>query len=116
MIETNYLLQVRAFPVVIRDELSGEVTDDVIVLDKARLQAAQMVGQSSKELIERLYDQNCYKVLSIGKAEKLNWNIPLGKLYMEVLAQELHLDEIVDRINRGKENREAVASADSGNS
>lgn len=42
--------------------------------------------------------------------------IKVGKLYMEILAQELHLDEIVDRINRGKENREAVASADSGNS
>lgn len=114
--DVNYFLQVRAFPVVIRDELSGEVTEDIIVLDKARLQAAQMVGQSSKELIERLYAQHCYKVLSIGKAEKQNWNIPLGKLYMEILAQELHLDEIVDRVNRGKENREAVAGEDSRNS
>ena len=45
-------------------------TEDLIVLTKAQLQAAQLVGQSSKELIERLYNRQGYGVQDIGRAKK----------------------------------------------
>jgi len=43
---------------------------DLLVLDKQQLQAAQIVGQSSKELICRIYNQRGYKALDVGTAEK----------------------------------------------
>ena len=39
-------------------------------LDKAQLQAAQLVGMSSKELIYSIYNRRGFRVLDIGKAEK----------------------------------------------
>ena len=64
------IIEARRFPVVIRNNVTGEVTDDTITLSKQQLQAAQLVGQSSKELICRLYQRQGCKVLDIGKAEK----------------------------------------------
>lgn len=79
--KTNITLQVRAFQVVIQDERTGEEHCDLIVLDKAQLQAAQLVGQSSKELIHRLAGRQGFKVLEIGKAEKREISLNLEELY-----------------------------------
>lgn len=79
--KTTYNLQIRAFPVVIRDERTGEELCDMIVLDKPRLQAAQLVGQSSKELIERIYHKQGFKVLEILKADKVTVQLELFQLY-----------------------------------
>ena len=85
--KTSYDLQIRIFPVKIRDERTGQENDDLIVLDKARLQAAQLVGQSSKELIERLYYKQGYKVLGIGKANKMTVEFQLEQVYLELIKQ-----------------------------
>ena len=63
-------IQVRVFPVLIKDERTDGVDEDSIVLTKEQLQAAGVVGQSSKELIYRLYNRRGYKVLAIGKPIK----------------------------------------------
>ena len=99
--KTTYDLQIRAFPVVIRDERTGEELCDMIVLDKARLQAAQVVGQSSKELIERIYHKQGYKVLEILKADKATVQLELFQLY----------DDLTTRQEIGAR-QEAVAIAD----
>lgn len=68
--KTMMTIQLRTFDVSIKDHRTGEQRKDSIVLTKAQLQAAQMVGQSSKELIERLYNRRGYGVQDIGSAEK----------------------------------------------
>ena len=74
-------IEVRRFPVVIKNINSGEVTNDTITLDKQQLQAAQLVQQSSKELIHRLYQRHGFKVLDIGKAEKKTVSADLDALW-----------------------------------
>ncbi len=48
---TTATIYTRRFPVTIRDGRTGAEMQDYITLDKAQLQAAQLVGLSSKELI-----------------------------------------------------------------
>lgn len=60
-------IQVRAFPVTTVDQRTGAVAKDHIVLTKTQLQAAQTVGQSSTELICRLFGRQGYHVTDIGK-------------------------------------------------
>lgn len=61
---------IRCFSVTIKDERTGEVSEDSIVLTRQQLQAAQLVGQSSTELIYRIFNQQGYRVLDIGKPVK----------------------------------------------
>ncbi|MEA4955883.1 MAG: hypothetical protein VB096_10310 [Pseudoflavonifractor sp.] len=77
----NLAIQVRAFPVTVQDGRTGETITDTLVLDKQQLQAAQLVGQSSKELIHRLYERQGFKVTEIGKPEKRTINVNLEELY-----------------------------------
>lgn len=71
----------RYFPVEVEHIETGARLLDSIVLDKQQLQAAQAVGQSSKELIYRLYQRQGFKVLDIGKAEKRTLCVDLGALW-----------------------------------
>ena len=68
---------VRIFPVKLWDTRSGDEITDEIVLTKAMLTAAQLVGQSSKELIQRAYNREGYSVLEIGKARKMTVTVDL---------------------------------------
>lgn len=79
--KTELTIQARSFPVRLKDQRTGEERDDVVVLDKTTLQAAQIVGQSSKELIERLYEREGCEVLHIGKAEKREITLNLGEVF-----------------------------------
>ena len=84
---TNYELHIRAFPVKVVDERTGEAREETVVLDKPRLQAAQLVGQSSKELIERICKKQGYKLVDIGKAKKETMILSLDAIH-EALAYE----------------------------
>ena len=74
-------IEARRFPVVIRNTATGEVTADHITISKEQLNAAQIVGQSSKELICRLYARNGFKVLDISTADKKTLCVDLGELW-----------------------------------
>ena len=50
-------MQARAYSVTVEDQRSGEKSVELIALDKQQLQAAQIVGQSSNELIYRLFNR-----------------------------------------------------------
>ena len=63
--KTTATMYLRAFTVRIQDQRTGETSEDVIVFDKAQLQAAQVIGQSSKELIFRAYNETGYTVVYI---------------------------------------------------
>ena len=71
-------IPVRRFPVTVRDGRTGQESVDSITLSKAELQAARLVGQSSTELIYRLYNRQGYKVLSIGEAVKSELHVDLS--------------------------------------
>ncbi len=73
-------IQVRTFPVTIRDQRTGEQREDILSLDKRQLQAAQLVGQSSKELIYRLYNRQGFYVLEIGKPIKREARVDLASV------------------------------------
>ena len=93
---TTFNLNHRIFPVKVRDARPGEEKRDVIVLDKSWLQAAQIVGQSSKELIERNFSKQGFRVLEIGKAMKLPVELYLDKVCEWLLSDEEELP-VADR-------------------
>lgn len=78
--KTTVLLTLRTFPVTVRDERTNETTRDTIVLTKEQLRAADLVGQSSKDLIYRRYNRQGFKVLEIGKPEKRDVILDLAAL------------------------------------
>ena len=79
-------MQARAYSVTVEDQRSGEKSVELIALDKQQLQAAQIVGQSSNELIYRLYNRQGYKVLDIGKPVKKEIVVDLTELYREAVS------------------------------
>lgn len=74
-------LHLRRFAVTIQARDTGETSDNFIVLDKSQLQAAGLIGQSSKELITRAYTGKGYDVVNIGEADKLTVAINLDELW-----------------------------------
>ena len=81
--KTEIKITVRAYPVEIRDERTGEKMKDTIVLDKAMLQAGAMVGLGDEDIIFRLYNRKGYRVLEIGKPVKADLAVDLEQLYRE---------------------------------
>ncbi len=73
-------IQVRTYPVTIRDQRTGEQQEDLLTLDKRQLQAAQLAGQSSNELIFRIYNRQGYYVLNIGKPTKREARVDLASV------------------------------------
>ena len=87
-------IEARRFPVTVKDS-SGEVTADTITISKQELQAAQLVGQSSKELISRLYWRKGFKVLDIGKPERRTLQFSLSHMWdMEEFAERAEKQEV----------------------
>ena len=82
--KTSITLTLRVFPVIVENTETQEVKKDVIVLTKEHLRAAQLVGQSSKELITRICANEGYRVVEIGKPVKTDAEIDLELLSMGV--------------------------------
>lgn len=80
---TELSIYLRAFHVRVYDPTHGE-QDEVIVLDKFQLQAAQLVGQSSKELICRICEKVGLSVVEIGRADKQTVVLDLEELYQSI--------------------------------
>lgn len=81
--KTEMKVQVRAFHVRIRDERTGEEKNDVIVIEKPRLQAAEYAGISSNDLIYRIYNRSGFRVLDIVFVDKREICIDLRRAYAE---------------------------------
>ena len=73
-------IQVRTYPVTIRDQRTGDQREDILPLDKRQLQAAQLVGQSCNELIYRIYNRQGFRVLDIGKPIKREVRVDLASV------------------------------------
>jgi len=83
--KNEIILNLRQFPVLVYDSRKDIGTEETIVVTVAKnqLQAAQIVGQSSKELIERLCDRQGFTVLDIGKPVKRAVTVDLLALFMQ---------------------------------
>lgn len=79
--KASITIEARRFPVELRDERTGFISLEYIVLDKRQLQAAQLVAQSSKELICRHYNAQGFRVLDIGKPERRSITVDLRELW-----------------------------------
>ena len=73
-------MHLRHFPMLVHDHRTGQEGAITLTVTKDQLRAAQLVGQSSKELIERLCDRQGYTILEIGKPSKMAVNMDLDKL------------------------------------
>lgn len=76
-------INLRAFPVLAHDHRTGQEEAITVTVTKDQLRAAQIVGESSKELIERLCDRQGYTVLEIGKPVKRAVALDLWALFMQ---------------------------------
>lgn len=74
-------VEARRFPVLAVKKDNQEPYSIHIVLTKEQLRAAQLVHQSSKELIHRICERQGYKVLEIYKAEKKTIPVDLDRLW-----------------------------------
>lgn len=82
-------IHLRRFRVALRSKETEEEVTVFITLDKTMLQAAQIVGQSSKELIERYAFSNGYELLDvIGQPDKLTVTIPLDELWRRTAEEQ----------------------------
>ena len=74
-------VEARRFPLLVVKQDNQEVYARHIVVTKEQLQATQLVGQSSKELIYHLCARQGYTVLEIGKPEKRSIRIDLAAVW-----------------------------------
>lgn len=91
--KNEIVLNLRKFPVLAHDHRDGQEKRITVTVAKNQLQAAQIVGQSSKELIERLCERQGYTVFEIGKPFKVSVAVDLDKL-VEQEEQGAPLDPI----------------------
>lgn len=73
-------ITVRQFPVLAHDHRVGKEVSITVPVTKEQLRAAQLVGQSSTELIERLCERQGYTVIEIGTPDKVTVTVDLDKL------------------------------------
>lgn len=78
--KNEIILNLRQFPVVAHDHRTGNEEAIVVTVTKHQLQAAQIVGQSSTELITRLCERQGYTVVEIGKPDKVACVVDLDRL------------------------------------
>lgn len=86
--KTEVKIQVRAYPVGLKDHRTGETCSDIIVLSKEMLQAAGLIGMTDEDLIYRAYNRKGYKVLKIGAVRKNEIAVDLNQLYKDQTVQE----------------------------
>ena len=86
--KSTYALEIRAFPVTVEDRRNGAVICEKAILTKEHLKAAQLVGQSSNELIQRMYERAGYRVLEIKKPVRQTVELDLNWLYLSEAKDE----------------------------
>lgn len=81
--KTAIKIPVRAYTVELKDSRTGERITDTIVLEKSRIQAGAMFDLGDEDIICRIYNRQGYRVLEIGKPQKVELTVNLGKLFAE---------------------------------
>lgn len=77
--KTIQKITVRVYPVRLLDERNGTECVDEIILTKAELAAAQIVGEDDKALIYRRYNRMGFRVLDIMRPRKVTVTVDLAE-------------------------------------
>ena len=77
--KTEMKIQTRVYHVELKDTRTGERFSDTIVLEKSRIQAAALFDMGDEDIIYRTYNRKGYRVLEIGKPQKVELTIDLEK-------------------------------------
>ncbi len=84
--KTTTTIKAYAYPVIIKDQRTGETFDDVIVLPKEWLQICGSEGVNicdDKHMIYRAYNVRGYEVLEVCKRRSVQLTVDLEELYKE---------------------------------
>lgn len=79
--KSTFRIEARRFPVTLQPTMGHATITDSIVISKTQLQAATLVGESSKELIMRHFIRKGFIVLDIGKPERKTLFVDLEALW-----------------------------------
>lgn len=79
-VKTSINIEARRFRVTVANS-NNESMCKYIVLSKEQLRSAQVVGQSSKELIYRICERSGYHVIDIDKPERKTLTVDLAELW-----------------------------------
>lgn len=93
--KTEIKIPVRAYQVTLKDTRTGEVMEDTIVLEKSRIQAAALFDLGDEDIIYRTYNRKGYRVLEIGKPQKVELAIDLEELYAAQLRESITDREVI---------------------
>ena len=95
--KTEMRIPVRAYSVTLRDTRTGEVMNDTIVLEKSRIQAAALFDMGDEDIIYRIYNRQGYRVLEIGKPQKVELVIDLEKVFSaQMQSNTLEVDQVTN--------------------
>lgn len=78
---TAIKIPVRAYTVELKDTRTGVRITDTIVLEKSRIQAGALFDLGDEDIIYRIYNRQGYRVLEIGKPDKVELPVDLTELY-----------------------------------
>ena len=78
---------VRVYQVISGSEKTGDIRSDIVVLEKAKLQAAGQLGMSDKELIHFMFKRAGRDVMYYHILEKRTLTIDLNAAYQAVYRQ-----------------------------
>lgn len=78
--KSKITMTMRRFPILAHDHRTGREEAITVTLEKSQLRAAQIVGMSSTELIERLCEKQGYSVIEIGTPDKRTITLDLNAL------------------------------------
>lgn len=93
----NYIsIEARSYPITAQHIETGEVLEDYCTISKEQSRASQLVGQSDREFISRMYDRNGLKVMTIGKPQKKTLRVDLTHLFLKVLVEDCTVREYID--------------------
>ena len=92
---TEIKIPVRVYSVELKDARTGERLTDTIVLEKSRIQAGAMFDLGDEDIIYRIYNRQGYRVLEIGKPQKVELAVDLEQLYMDNLRESVTDREII---------------------
>ena len=79
-VESIVRISALRFPVEVQDGANGTETV-MVILTKEQLNAARIIGESSKEVIHRLCGRKGYKVVDIGKPERRTLEVNLSEMW-----------------------------------
>ena len=90
--KTTTTIKAYAYPVIVKDNRTGEKLEDVIVIPKEWLQICGSEGVNicdDKHMIYRAYNVRGYEVVEVSKRRNVQLTVDLEQMYADHLAAEV---------------------------